>query len=105
MKLLITLLDLKRVFIREPHISLDWNLHSLLTYTPRFAHATLQFIGSRGVNSLEWWMLFISVINSTILVSMVTFAHNMVSPSALFKTSEDVYNMDETSFFYCAKPN
>jgi hypothetical protein len=46
-----------------------------LTYTPRFAHATLQFLGSGGDNILEWRMFFIPVEFSTILMLMTTSSH------------------------------
>ena len=75
MKLLISFLDLKFVHTPQCHISMDWKLHSLPTYALKFAHATLQFLGSRGDGSLEWWMHFISIIILTISVLMATYAH------------------------------
>ena len=74
-KLLISFLDSKFVLTLESHISLDWNCQSQMTYALRFAHATFQFLGSRGNRSLEWRMLFISVIISAILMLMTIFAH------------------------------
>ena len=44
MKLLISLLDSKFVLTHESYISLDWKFQSSPTYTPRFSHATLQFL-------------------------------------------------------------
>ena len=41
MKSLISLLDSKFVLALESHISLDWKLQSLLTYTPIFVHALI----------------------------------------------------------------
>jgi hypothetical protein len=75
MKLLISLFDSKFVLTLEFHISSDWNFQSLPSYTPTFAHATLQFLGSGGDGNLEWRMLFILVIISTISMLMTTFAH------------------------------
>jgi hypothetical protein len=43
-------------------------------YAPRFAHAIFQFLGSKGDNIIEWNVLFILVIISTILMLMTTFA-------------------------------
>ena len=48
---------LKLSLTPKSHIYLDWNLESLPTYTPKFARATLQFLGSGGDGSLEWHML------------------------------------------------
>ena len=53
-KLSIYLLDSKFFLTLESHISLDSKFHSLPTHTPRFAHATLQSLGSGGDSSLEW---------------------------------------------------
>ena len=47
----------KFVLTLESHISLNWKFQSLPTYTPRFARATLQFLGFRGDNSLQWHFL------------------------------------------------
>ena len=73
MKSLISLLDFKFVLTLESHISLDWKFQFMLTYTSKFA--TLQFLGSGGDSSLEWWMFFILVIILTILVLMTMSAH------------------------------
>jgi hypothetical protein len=54
---------------------LDWKFWSLLIYIFRFAHATLRFLGSRGVGNLDWRMLFITIIASIILVLMITSTH------------------------------
>ena len=113
MKLLISHLDWKYSPPHESHVSLDWKLQSSLTYTPRFAHVKLQFLGLRGDDSLEWWMLFILVTSSTILMLMTTFAHKTTCtqfgehkpPTTLVMALEDVYNMDETSLFSYARPN
>jgi len=59
-------LDLKLILTPKSHNSLDWKFQFLPTYTPTFAHATLQLLGSGGNNTLEWRMLFISVVISTI---------------------------------------
>ena len=48
MKLLNSLLDLKFVLAHESYISLYFKIESSPTYTPRFVHATLQFLGSGG---------------------------------------------------------
>jgi hypothetical protein len=93
MKLLISLVDLKFVLTLESHISLDWNFQSLPTYTLRFAHATLQFLGYGGNINLEWRILFILVIISTIPVLMTS----VQASSALVMAIKDNYNMDETS--------
>ena len=53
MKLFISLLDSKFSLTLESHISLDWKFQSLPTYTLRFAHATLQFLGFKGDGNLE----------------------------------------------------
>jgi len=63
MKSLVSLLDLEFVLTPESPISLDWYIQFMSTYTSKFAHATLQFLGSRGDGSLEWRMFFIVVIN------------------------------------------
>ena len=77
MKLVDSLLDSKFVLTLEFHDSLDWKLQSLPNYTPRHAHATLQFLASipRGDSSLKRRMHLILVIISTITVLMTTFAH------------------------------
>ena len=72
MKLLISLLESIFSLTLESHLFLDWKFLSLSNYTPRYVHATLQFLDSTGDNSIEWWMLFILFIISTILVSMTT---------------------------------
>ena len=76
MKLLISLVDLEFVLTVESHISLDWNFQSSPTYTPRFAHATLQFLVSGGNINLEWRILFISIIILTVLVYMTSVHTN-----------------------------
>ena len=63
-KLLISLLYSKFVLTHESPVSLFWNFQSSPNYTPRFAHATLYFLGSKGGNSLECHMLFILAIIS-----------------------------------------
>ena len=68
-------LDLKLILTPESHNSLDWKFQFSATYIPRFAHATLQLLGSGGDNTLEWWMLFISVVISTISMFMTTSAY------------------------------
>ena len=58
-KLLVSLLDLKFVLTPESHISLHWKFQFMSTYTSKFAHATLQLLGSGGDGSLEWRMFCI----------------------------------------------
>ena len=58
LKLLISLFGSKLSSHFESHISLDWKFHTLLTYTPRFAHAVLQSLGFRGDSRLEQRMFF-----------------------------------------------
>jgi hypothetical protein len=78
-KLLISLLELKFVLTPKSHISLYWKFQCLPSYTPRFAHVTLQFLGFGKDNGIEWQMLFISTMFSTILVLMTTSSHKTTS--------------------------
>ena len=113
MGLLISLLDSKFVLTHESHISLDWKFQSLLTYTPSFVHATLQFLGSTCDSRIEWPMLSILVLFSTIsmLTTMSPQKTNLhkiwqeLTSSALVIVLEDIYNMDEIGSFYCAQQN
>ena len=45
-------------FVLKPksHSSLVWKFWSSPTHTPKVTHATVQFLGSGGDYSLEWWM-------------------------------------------------
>ena len=44
-EVVVSLLELNFVLTHESHISLNWRFQSSVTYTPRFAHATLQILG------------------------------------------------------------
>lgn len=48
LKLLTSLFDSIIVLAHESHIFLDWKNQPSSTYTPRFAHTALQFLGSKG---------------------------------------------------------
>jgi hypothetical protein len=68
MKLLISFLDSKLVLALESHISFRLEIQSprQLINTPRLDHATLQFLGAGGDDSLEWQMFVILDIIPTI---------------------------------------
>ena len=107
MKLLIYSLDSKFVLAPKSNICLHWKYLFSPTYTHGFSRATLQFLGCGCDNNLEWWMLFILVITSTILVLVTTLAHettftqlgNHFTSSTLIMALEDICNMDEIALF------